>query len=203
VREALKTHSFTSFLAALASLALPVATLAQRTTYNLGKTPTQEEIRAWDIAIGPEGKELPPGKGTAKDGAKIFTQRCAACHGPTGAEGSPVDAHVQRLVGGQGTIGTAYEVKTVGSFWPFATTIWDYINRAMPLRQGGSLKADEVYALTAFLLYRNNIIKEDDVIDAKSLPKIQMPNRYGFVPPLPLPERQWNPTVSRPGGQYP
>jgi S-disulfanyl-L-cysteine oxidoreductase SoxD len=196
-------RSFINFLVPAVVLAASAVALAQGPSYKLGRTPSREEIKAWDIAVGPDGKELPPGSGTAKEGAKIFAQKCAVCHGPTGAEGSPIEPHVQHLVGGQGTIGTAHEEKTIGSFWPFATTIWDYINRAMPLRQGGSLKADEVYALTAVLLYRNKIIKEDDVIDAKSLPKIQMPNRYGFLPPLPLPEQQWNPKVSRPAGQYP
>lgn len=153
--------------------------LAQTPDYhNVGRTPSQQEIRAWDIAIGPDGKELPPGSGTATDGAKIFANRCAACHGAN-LEGSPLGP---RLAGGEGTFNTLYPVRTIGSYWPFATTLWDYINRAMPRNQEGSLSADEVYALTAFLLYRNKIIQEGDVIDARSLPKVRMPNRNGFVP---------------------
>jgi S-disulfanyl-L-cysteine oxidoreductase SoxD len=155
------------------------AALAQAPDYrNVGRTPSQQEIRAWDIAIGPDGKELPPGSGTATEGAKIYANRCAACHGQN-LEGSSLGP---RLEGGEGTFKTLYPVRTIGSYWPFATTLWDYINRAMPRNQEGSLSADEVYALTAFLLYRNTIIQEGDVIDAKSLPKVKMPNRDGFVP---------------------
>ncbi|MBI2815586.1 MAG: cytochrome c [Acidobacteria bacterium] len=173
-----------------------VAAVAQGPAYHLGRTPTAEEIRAWDIAIGPHGKELPPGSGTAKEGAKIYAQRCAVCHGQT-AEGGAA----RSLVGGIGTLNTSNPVPTVGSFWPYATTVWDYINRAMPPppMQPGVLSADEVYSVTAFLLYRNGIIQENDVLDAKSLPKIQMPNRNGFVPPRP----EWKPGMRRPFGFYP
>lgn len=158
-----------------------VAALAQTPRYNLGKTATPEEIRAWDISVGPDGKELPPGSGSAMEGAKLYAQQCAACHGATGedAKGSP------RLVGGKGTLNTPMPIKTVGSYWPFATSIWDYINRAMPRNKPGSLTAEQVYALTAFLLYKNGIIQENDVMDAKTLPKVQMPNRNGFQPPMP------------------
>jgi S-disulfanyl-L-cysteine oxidoreductase SoxD len=172
-----------------------VAALAQGPTYNLGRTPSEKEIRTWDIAIGPEGKELPPGSGTAKEGAPIFAKKCAVCHGPT-LEGSKAGP---RLAGGRGTLATPHSVRTIGSFWPFATTIWDYVNRAMPRLQEGSLSADEVYAVTAFLLYKNDIIQESDVIDAKSLPKVQMPNRNGFVP---APWREWKPRVAKPFGIY-
>jgi len=152
---------------------------AQAPSYsNVGRSPTPEEVQAWDISIGPEGKELPPGSGTAKEGAEIYARKCAACHGAS-AEGSQLGP---RLVGGKGTLNTPTPVRTIGSYWPFATTIWDYIRRAMPPKQGGSLSASEVYSLTAFLLFRNDIIAESDVIDAKSLPKVQMPNRNGFVP---------------------
>ena len=158
-------------------VAVCAAAQAQSPTYGVGRTPSAEAIRAWDIAIGPEGKELPPGRGTAKEGATIYAERCAACHGQTGTEGP-----FNRLVGGQGTLNTNRPVKTVGSYWPFTTTIWDYINRAMPVDNPGSLAPDQVYALTAFLLYRNSIIQETDVMDAASLPKVRMPNRNGFVP---------------------
>ncbi len=161
--------------------ALTLPALAQTTpAMDLGRTATAEEIRAWDHSVGPEGKELPPGSGTAKQGAKVFAQKCAACHGPTG-EGATAKA----LLGGKGTLNTLRPQKSVGSFWPFATTVWDYINRAMPQFQEGTLRPDEVYALTAFLLFRNGIVQESDVIDAKSLPKVQMPNRNGFVPAQP------------------
>jgi cytochrome c len=145
---------------------------------NVGRTPTAQEIQAMDIAIGTDGKELPPGSGNAKTGARLFAEKCAACHGES-QEGS---AQAPALVGGKGTLTSLHPKMTAGSYWPFATTIFDYIRRAMPRFQEGSLKVDEVYSLTAFILYRNDIIKEEDVIDATTLPKIKMPNRDGFVP---------------------
>jgi len=150
---------------------------AQSPTYGLGRTPSADEIRPYDIAIGPAGRELPQGRGTAREGAAIYAQKCASCHGATGTEG-PFD----RLVGGQGTLNTERPVKTVGSYWPYATTIWDYIRRAMPVDNPGSLTPDEVYALTAFLLFRNGIVEESAVMDRESLPKVRMPNRDGFIP---------------------
>lgn len=161
------------------------AAVAQGPTYHLGKTPSTEEIRAWDISIGPAGKELPPGTGTAKEGSQVYAEKCAACHGPTGAEmqAEPRPGlYPNPLVGGKGTLNSIHPVTTIGSFWPFATTVWDTISRSMPPDKPGSLSADEVYAVTAFLLYRNGIIQESDVLDAESLPKLQMPNRNGFVP---------------------
>ena len=149
---------------------------AQSLTYGLGRAPNEDEIKAWDIAVGPEGKELPPGSGTAADGARIYSAQCAACHGKTGKEG-PKDV----LVGGQGTLATSKPVKTIGSYWPYATTIWDYINRSMPYNKPGSLSAKEVYAVTAYVLYLNGIIKEDAPMNAKTLPQVRMPNRDGFI----------------------
>ena len=190
-----------NLLVPVMALAACAGALAQTPTYNRGRTPNEEEIRAWDIAIGPAGKELPPGSGTAAEGAKIYAQQCAYCHGPTGAEGPSLpgsanlwpysfmsERPVPSLVGGKGTLQGLRR-------YPFATTIWDYVNRAMPPNEKGSLSADEVYALTAFLLYQNDIIQESDVIDAKSLPKIQMPNRNGFVLP-PWPD-WWTPSGDR------
>ncbi len=139
----------------------------------VGKPATPEEIRARDITILPSGKGLPPGKGTAKEGAAIYAARCSYCHGVTGKEGGPL---APKLVGD-----TSYERGPMTS-WPFATSVWDYINRAMPRYQEGTLKPDQIYAVTAFLLFRSGIIKEDDVMDAKSLAEIQMPNRNGWVP---------------------
>lgn len=166
--------------------AASVVALAQGPAYRLGRTPTPEEIKALDISIGPEGKELPPGSGTAKQGAELYAQKCAQCHGPTGAE---MAIYHRPLVGGKGSLTTMQPVKTIGTYWAFATTVWDYIRRAMPLNAPGSLSADEVYSLTAVLLYRNGIIAEDDVMDAKSLPKIQMPGRQIFFPAEP----DWKP----------
>ena len=162
-------------------------TQAQLPSYgNVGKAPSQEEIRSWDIAIGMEGKELPPGSGTAQDGAPIYAGKCAMCHGQNlegvPMPGQPPGVGTVPLAGGIGTLYTPKQLRTVGSWWPYATTVWDFINRAMPRYQEGSLSANEVYALTAFLLYKNNIIQESEVMDAKSLPKVQMPNRNGFLP---------------------
>jgi cytochrome c len=163
----------------LPALALPAA--AQTTpTIDLGRAATAEEIQAWDIAVGPAGKELPPGSGTAKEGAAIFARQCAACHGPTAEGGSE-----KALVGGKGTLATLNPRKTIGSYWPFAPIVWDYINRAMPRFQEGTLSPNEVYSLTAFLLFRNGIIGENDVMNARTLPKVRMPNRDGFLPPKP------------------
>ena len=167
------------FITAFLALAFCGAALAQTPDYkNVGRAPTEQEIRAMDIAIGTDGKELPPGSGSAKDGAKIFKAKCEVCHGAN-LEGSPM---APALVGGKGTLNSLHPKLTVGSYWPFSTTIFDYIRRAMPRYQEGSLSPDEVYSLVAFVLYRNEIIKEEDVIDAKTLPKIQMPNRNGFIP---------------------
>ena len=173
-----------------------VAAAAQTPAYNLGRTPTAEEIRKWDIAVGPEGKELPPGSGTARQGAEIYGKKCVSCHGPT-LEGSLLGS---RLVGGKGTLTSVKPVKTIGSYWPFATTIWDFINRAMPPKQEGSLSPDDVYALTAFILYKNDILQESDVLDAQSLPKVPMPNRSGFFP---SPWPKWKPQEKRQFGMYP
>ena len=180
------------FLAALLALAPAVAALAQGPTYRVGRAPTQEEIRTIDIGIGPDGKELPPGSGTAKEGATIFAQKCAVCHGPDGTK-DPAQGNAQYqgrpygrpLMGGKGTLASSYPLRTIGSYWPYSTTIFDYINRAMPADKPGSLSATQVYAVTAYLLFKNDLIKETDVIDAKSLPRIQMPNRNGFIPPVP------------------
>jgi S-disulfanyl-L-cysteine oxidoreductase SoxD len=162
-------------LVALGIAALPV--LAQSPTSGVGRAPTPEEIKAWDIAVGPDGKELPPGRGTAAEGKAVYASRCAACHGATGKEG-PQDI----LVGGQGTLTTSEPLKTIGSYWPYATTIWDYTYRAMPFDKPGSLTPEEVYQVTAYLLYLNGIIGETDVIDATTLPQVKMPNRNGFTP---------------------
>jgi mono/diheme cytochrome c family protein len=174
----MRSFNSSSGLAVLA-LAAWSAAFAQAPGYsNVGKTPSKEEIQAWNDAIGPQGKELPPGSGTAKQGEEIFANKCAGCHGPTG-EGSQL---APRLVGGRGALNTPTPSRTLANYWPFATTIWDYINRAMPPKQEGSLSANDVYALTAFILFRNNIIPEPQVLDAAILPKVKMPNRDGFVP---------------------
>jgi len=157
------------FLLILALLVpLSGAVWAQGRTYQLGRTPTPEEIKAWDIAIGPEGKELPPGRGTIQQGERIFAQKFAKCHGPTGTE---VKFLHGALVGGFGSLTTLQPLKTVGSYYPYPTTIFDYINRSMPYDRPSSLSPDEVYSVVAFLFYRNNIIKESDTLDAGVCPR--------------------------------
>jgi cytochrome c len=141
---------------------------------DLGRVATPDEIAGWDISIDPSGAGLPAGSGTARAGAAIFAAKCAGCHGEAGG-GKPNDA----LVGG--SLAATPPVKTVGSYWPYATTLFDYIRRAMPLPDSKSLKDDEVYALAAYILAQNKIIGEDDVMDARSLPQVKMPNREGFV----------------------
>jgi mono/diheme cytochrome c family protein len=173
---------FSSSLATGIVLLSAAAALAQAPSYaNVGRAPTKEEIQAWDISVGPDGKGLPPGQGTAKEGAPIFAAKCAVCHGANG-EGAKIGPRVVGGIADTETLTTLKPVRTVGGYWPYATTVWDFINRAMPRGQSGTLTANEVYALTAFILAKSDIIKEDDVLDAKTLPKVQMPNRNGFVP---------------------
>jgi mono/diheme cytochrome c family protein len=172
-------------LPALILAAAPAVGLAQSPKYNVGTPLSQEEIKRFDFMIGPEGQGLPAGSGTAKEGAVIFANRCEVCHGPNGQNGV-----LRRLV--LGSPGKPFrgpfkaEEKDSVAYYPYATIVWDYINRAMPVPKPGSLTHDEVYALSAFLLYRNGIIQETDVMDAKSLPKVEMPNRNGFVPAVPV-----------------
>jgi S-disulfanyl-L-cysteine oxidoreductase SoxD len=143
----------------------------------LGRVATPDEIASWDVSIGPDGAGLPPGRGTPKQGETVFAEKCVACHGEKGA-GKPND----QLVGGRGSLsGEQAPVKTVGSFWPYATTLFDYVRRAMPLNAPKSLSNDEVYAVSAYILQLNGIIGEADAMDAQTLPQVQMPNRDGFI----------------------
>lgn len=131
---------------------------------------------AWDISISPTGAGLPPGSGSVQQGAAVYMQKCASCHGEGGA-GKPADP----LVGGSGSLATKAPLRTVGSYWPYATTLFDYTRRAMPLDNPMSLSNDEVYAVSAYLLHRNGIVGENARLDAQELMKIRMPNRDGFV----------------------
>jgi len=185
--------SAAGIIVVMAFVTVPCA-LAQSPTYGVGRVPTQEEFKAWDIAIGPDGRELPPGSGTAKAGKAVYDAKAAACPGPTGKEG-PQDV----LAGGQGTLNTPKPLKTVGSYWPYATTLWDFTNRAMPFNAPGSLTPDEVYQVTAYVLYLNGIVAENDVIDARTLPQVKMPNRNAFVPdPRPDVGRGAKPASAKP-----
>lgn len=150
----------------------------QLPSYGVGRAPVAEEIDAWGIVVGPDGKELPSGEGSAAAGREVFALRCAECHGTEGQGGDKGDP----LVGGEGTLTSPKPLKTVGSYWPYATTIWDYVNRAMPFDRPGTLTHDQVYAVVAYLLFLNGIIGEEDVINAATLPAVKMPNRDGFVP---------------------
>ena len=150
--------------------------VAQSPTYGFGHTPGADELKKVDIEILPDGRGLPPGSGTAARGKDVYAQRCATCHGPTGTEG-PQDI----LVGGKGTLATPRPLKTVGSYWPYATTLWDYIRRGMPFDHPGTLSDDDIYAVTAYVLYLNDIVGEDTVITQSTLATVQMPNRNGFV----------------------
>jgi S-disulfanyl-L-cysteine oxidoreductase SoxD len=176
------------FLLPVMILAIPLAVLAQsqpRAFPDVGTPLTQAEIQSFDRMIGPEGKELPPGRGTAKEGAEIFARRCEVCHGKNGETGLMRSL----VIGSPGKPyrGTYYgEERNGPSYYPYATIAWDYVNRAMPPSNPGSLTPNEVYALVAFLYYRNGIINENDVMDEKTLPKVEMPNRNGFVPAVPV-----------------
>jgi cytochrome c len=143
----------------------------------IGRAPSPGEIARWDIDVRPDGQGLPPGSGTAAQGEEVYAARCAACHGEFGeAVGRwPV------LIGGQGTLASHDPVKTPTSYWPYATTLFDYIKRAMPFGDAQSLSDDEVYAITAFLLAQDGVIGEDTVLDARTLPRVAMPNADGFV----------------------
>ncbi len=160
---------------ALIVLASP-AHSQSKNKFGIGRAATEVEIAGWNIDIDRNGTNLPPGKGAVSLGREVFNQQCAACHGSKG-EGGVGD----KLVGGQGTLATAKPVKTVGSYWPYATTLFDYIRRAMPHPSPQSLSNDEVYAVTAYVLYLNGLLPEGATLDAKTLPSIKMPNRDNFV----------------------
>ena len=150
-------------------------------TPKLGKPISEADAAAWDISIGPDGVGLPAGSGTAAQGAPIFAAKCAVCHGEKG-EGKIAN----RLVGGIGSLpGPKEAIKTVGSYWPYATTLFDYVRRSMPWNQPKTLSDDEVYAVSAYILAMNGIIKDGDVMNKDTLVKVAMPNRDGFIPLYP------------------
>lgn len=169
--------------------------LAQAPTFGLGRNATPEEVRAWDISISPTGEELPEGSGTAVEGALVYRRSCARCHGAEGLEG-----RAPRLV--KSERGSDENPWSYGRILPirspYATTVWDYINRGMPLNREGSLTADQVYAITALLLYWNDLVEEDEVMNRETLPLVKMPNADTWAP---LPD--WQPGQPRwPGYPY-
>jgi len=159
-------------------IAVVTAALAQGPSYKLGRPATPEEIRKRDISVAPDGSGLPVGRGTVSQGRRDYQTLCANCHGDRGQGMLQYPA----LAGGQGTLRSKDPVLTVGSYWPYATTVWDYIHRTMPYPRPGSLTPDETYAVTAFILYLNGIVDEKAELNANTLPKVKMPNRDGFIP---------------------
>jgi len=158
-------------------LAFPVVALGAGP--NLGQPISPSDLASWNINVMPDGKGLPPGSGTSAKGAPIYAQKCAHCHGEQGKGG------VNAAVVGGAPMKSMDSTKTIANFWPYATTLFDFIRRAMPFQQPRSLSDDEVYALTAYILALNRLIGEKDVMDAQSLPKVKMPNRDGFIPHFP------------------
>ncbi|WP_119458255.1 c-type cytochrome [Rhodospirillaceae bacterium SYSU D60014] len=171
----------TALIAAL-SLCLAIPAGAQESRFGFGEPANPEQIAGWDIDARTPGVGLPEGSGSVADGREVYVQVCMACHGEEGQ--GPMD----RLVGGVGTLDTDKPAKTVGSYWPYAATLFDYIHRAMPFDRPQSLTPDEVYAATAFVLYMNELVPEDAVMNAETLPKVEMRNRDGFYGPDPRPD---------------
>ena len=166
------------------SLSISFSSHAENRKYNIGKLATKTEIAGWDIDVRPDGVGAPKGNGNAIDGEEIYVNRCAACHGDfgEGVDRWPV------LVGGDGTLASHDPEKTTGSYWPYASTIFDYVYRSMPFGEAQTLTHDETYKLVAYLLNMNEIIDEDFVLSDKNIGKIKMPNVSGFLLPDPRPD---------------
>jgi cytochrome c len=181
------TRSVKGALAALTLAAATTVAAAQGypTRFSFGEPASKQDIAKVAIAVAPDGKGLPPGRGDYALGKQVYENACAACHGPdlkgvTGLRDMPAGAAL-RLVGGRGTLTQQKPIVTVESYWPYATTLFDYVRRAMPFQAPGSLSDDEVYAVSAYILAEANIIGKTDVMDAQTLAKVQMPNRDGFI----------------------
>ena len=164
-----------------AAVLLAVLALGAAEGPRLGRPLSPAEVARIDLTVPPDGAGLPPGRGSVAQGRAVYEQQCLACHGEAGA-GGPMD----RLTGGVGSLASPRPVKTVASFWPYATTVFDYIRRAMPLQAPQSLTSDEVYAVTAYLLSVDGIVPPTATLDARSLPAVRMPNRDGFLPAVPV-----------------
>ena len=159
-------------------MALVTVAIAQTPHYKVGRVATSDEIRKRDISVAPDGSGLPVGHGTVAQGRHVYQMLCASCHGDKGQGMRPYPA----LVGGQGTLASSKPVLTVSSFWPYATTVWDYIRRTMPYQKPGSLTTDEAYSVTAFILFINGIVDEKTNLNERNLARVRMPNRDGFIP---------------------
>ena len=179
--------------AAFLSMGVSTASAAEPGHFGYGTVPTAEQIAGWDIdARGEDGVGLPPGKGDVATGENVYAEQCAACHGTFG-EG---EGRFPKLAGGQGTLKDDRPELTVGSYWPYAPTLWDYINRAMPMPTPHTLSSNDVYALTAYILNLNNIVPNEFVADRDSLPKVRMPNRDNFIWTDPRPDTAAEPCMS-------
>ncbi|MBV8763337.1 MAG: cytochrome c [Hyphomicrobiales bacterium] len=181
------SHFFVVLIAFLFDT-VTIAHAAER--LGIGHAVSPQDFAAWDIDVRADGAGLPEGRGSVAQGREIFARVCAACHGEKG-EGKAVPGAVggfDRLVGGAGTLDKASPTLTVGSYWPYATTLFDYVRRAMPFSAPQSLSNDQVYAVSAYVLYMNNILPEDGVLDAKNLPQVKMPNQDGFITQDPRPD---------------
>ena len=174
----MRTPSRAAFVAALAlaACATPQQQQASAPSPQLGVPIEASELAAWDISIPPSGAGLPPGSGSVAQGATVYEQKCVMCHGAKGA-GKPADP----LAGGRGTLASKTPLRTVGSYWPYSTTLFDYVRRAMPITNPLSLTNDEVYAVSAYVLFLNGVVDEGAVMNAQTLPQVKMPNRDGFI----------------------
>jgi cytochrome c551/c552/cytochrome c5 len=170
-----RCSSVATRLAVVAAFAIAVSSVVAA-PYGFGKPATPQEVAGWDIDVRPDGTGLPPGRGSVAQGQAIFDEKCASCHGTFGESNSTM-----QIAGGVGSLASDQPVRTTGSKLNHATTLWDYINRAMPFGAPQTLQPDEVYALTAYVLNLNDIVPADTVLDRESLPKLRMPNRDGFT----------------------
>ena len=161
-------------------VALGVATIVawagEKNSPHLGRPASAADIAAWQLNVFPDGTGLPAGHGTAKQGAPLFAKKCASCHGEEGIGGT-----AEELAGGHEPLTSEVPDKNIGTYWPYATTLFDFTRRSMPMDAPGALNADEIYAITAYLLFRNGIIKGDEEMNARTLPRVKMPNRDGFL----------------------
>ena len=185
--DLVKTIKTGLFVAALLSPVLSASqTVAEERPFNLGQLATAEQVAGWDIDVRPDGLGAPVGAGNAFDGEEVYADRCASCHGDFGeaVDRWPV------LVGGEGTLNGHDPVKTTGSYWPYASTMFDYIYRAMPFGEAQSLTHDETYQIVAYLLYMNDIIDDEFEVSQENIGMIEMPNKDGFMMPDPRPDAQ-------------
>lgn len=169
--------SLALLVTASVGLLCPGGMAARAQGYGLGSPPSEAEVSAWDISISPDGEGLPVGRGTVEEGAEVYSIRCAECHGESGEGGD-----AEPLAGGYRTLRSPRPLKTVGSYWPYAPTVWDYVNRAMPFDRPGMLTSDQVYSVVAYVLFLNGIVERSAVLNEGNLADVIMPNRDSFVP---------------------